>query len=103
MIYSDSIAKIKGIGEKTEKLFNRLGVFTVGDLIEYYPRNYDIYKPIVPINSVRQDETVTIEGFISDGIQLKKVRNLAMLSCRIQDSTDSIKLMWFNMPYLKNQ
>ena len=86
-----------------KKLFNKVGVYTVGDLLEYYPRSYDIYRPIVPINSVRQDETVTIEGFISDGVQIKKVRNLTILNCRIQDSTDSIKVTWFNMPYLKNQ
>ncbi|MBE5935417.1 MAG: ATP-dependent DNA helicase RecG [Lachnospiraceae bacterium] len=103
MLYNECISVVKGIGEKTQKIFNKMEIYTVGDLLEYYPRNYDIYKTIVPINTVRQDETITIEGFISDSIQLKKVRNLAILSCRIQDSTDSIKVMWFNMPYLKNQ
>ena len=47
MNMEDNISVIKGIGEKTEKLFNKLGIVTVGDLIEYYPRNYDTYKPIV--------------------------------------------------------
>jgi len=38
------IGELKGIGEKTEKLFHRLGVYTVGDLLRHYPRGYDIRK-----------------------------------------------------------
>ena len=103
MNYEDNISTIKGIGEKTEKLFAKLGIFSVGDLLEFYPRNYDTYKPIVPISSVKVEEIVTIEGFIVDSIKINKIRKLTVLTCRIQDSTDSIKLTWFNMPYLKNQ
>ena len=40
----DSIRSIKGIGEKTEKLFTKLGIATVGDFLRYYPRDYDEYK-----------------------------------------------------------
>ena len=40
------IGELKGIGEKTEKLFRRLGVYTVGDLLRHYPRGYDIYDPV---------------------------------------------------------
>ena len=39
----NSIGKLKGIGEKTEALFHRIGVNTIGDLIRYYPRGYDIF------------------------------------------------------------
>ena len=38
------ILEVKGIGEKTEKLFQKLGVCTTDDLIEFYPRNYDMYQ-----------------------------------------------------------
>ena len=102
MNYEDSISVIKGIGEKTQKLFNKIGVFSVGDLLEYYPRDYDTYKPIVPISSLKQEQIATIEGFITDSIKINKTRKLTVLTCRIQDSTDSIKLTWFNMPYLRN-
>ena len=46
------IGELKGIGEKTEKLFHRLGVYTVGDLLRHYPRGYDIYEAPVPIRCV---------------------------------------------------
>ena len=102
MNYEDSISVIKGIGEKTQKLFNKIGIYSVGHLLEYYPRNYDTYRPIEPISSVKQEQIVTIEGFITDSIKINKTKKFTVLSCRIQDSTDSIKLTWFNMPYLRN-
>lgn len=103
MNYEDSISVIKGVGEKTQKLFNKLGIECIGDLLEYYPRDYDTYKPIVPIKSVKQEDIVTVEGFITDSIKINKTKRFTVLTCRIQDSTDSIKLTWFNMPYLRNQ
>ena len=42
MIEQTSIKEIKGVGEKTQKLFEKVGIFTVGDLIRYYPRGYDV-------------------------------------------------------------
>ena len=43
---------IKGVGEKTEKLFEKIGVYTVDDLIHYYPRGYEIFGEPVPISEV---------------------------------------------------
>ena len=43
------IGELKGIGEKTEKRFEKIGVRTVGDLIRYYPRSYEIFEDPVPI------------------------------------------------------
>ena len=102
MQYTDNVEVIKGIGEKTAEILKKVGITRVGDLIEYYPRNYDIFNPIIPISNVKVDETVSIEGFITDGIQIKKIRSLTIINTRLKDSSDSIKLTWFNMPYLKN-
>ena len=44
MELNDSIINIKGIGEKSEKLFNKLGISTVGELLCYYPREYEILR-----------------------------------------------------------
>ena len=44
MITETSIKELKGIGEKTEKLFAKIGISTVGDMLRYYPRGYDIYE-----------------------------------------------------------
>lgn len=40
----ESIRNLKGIGEKTEKLFHILGIDTIQDLLGYYPREYEQYQ-----------------------------------------------------------
>lgn len=48
MLDTSPIIEIKGIGEKTEKLFHKLNIFTIGDLLSYYPRDYETFKEPVP-------------------------------------------------------
>ncbi len=48
------VGTIKGVGEKTEKLFEKIGVYTVDDLIHYYPRGYEIFGEPVPISEVEE-------------------------------------------------
>ena len=47
MIEKTDIGDLKGIGEKTKKLFEKINVYTVGDLIRYYPHGYDVYEEAV--------------------------------------------------------
>ena len=54
MQLSDSIREIKGIGEKSEKLFAKLGISTVEELLFFYPREYEIVENIRPINEVQE-------------------------------------------------
>ena len=49
MSNSEPVSSLKGIGEKTGKLFEKLGVITIDDLLSYYPRAYDTYEPPVPV------------------------------------------------------
>ena len=99
-----NIRDIKGIGEKTEKLFNKLKLYTTNDLLEYYPRNYDWFMPPIALNMVDSSNgTPAIEGVVSSEIVVKKIRSLNILSVYIKDKNgEKIKLTWFNMPFLKN-
>lgn len=99
-----NIRDIKGIGEKTEKLFNKLGIYTDYDLLEYYPRNYDCFMPPVSIDMVDSaNGTPAIEGTIASDPVVKRIRSLNILSVFIKDiKGEKIKLTWFNMPFLKN-
>ena len=56
MIEQTSIKEIKGVGEKTQKLFEKVGIYTVGDLIRYYPRGYDVYEDCLLYTSDAADE-----------------------------------------------
>ena len=53
----ESIRTLKGVGEKTEKLFQKVGISTVGQLLRYYPRDYDIYREPVTVESLNDQET----------------------------------------------
>lgn len=100
---SDSVARIKGIGEKTEKLLGKLGVVTVGDLLSYYPRSYETYELPTPIAELREGKTVTIEASVVKSADVTKYRNLQVLTCIVKDPSGSLKLTWYNQPYMKNQ
>lgn len=96
----DSIRGIKGVGEKSEQIFAKLGIHTVEELLECYPREYDIFTPIQSIASVQEGKTVIVEGCFVTKPHMAAVRNLKIISCRLKDHTDSIMVSWFNMPYL---
>ncbi len=100
---TDSVTKLKGIGEKTEKSLNKLAIFTVSDLIRHYPRGYDAYEPPVPISSVTEGDKAAIEASVITSPLVKQVRNLKIISIRVKDASGSLVLSWFNMPFLKNR
>lgn len=95
------IITVKGIGEKTEKLFRKLGIVTVQDLLEHYPRGYEEFNRPIPIEAVREGMTVALEASLSSAPKSKRIRNLQIVSAQVKDSTAAIQLTWFNMPFLQ--
>ncbi len=95
------IRKVKGVGEKTEQLFHKLGIFTEADLLNFYPRTYDIFKPVTPIQSVMAGEVHTVAGKITENLKSKKIRNLTITTAKIKDDSGVMELTWFNMPFLQ--
>ena len=93
---------LKGVGEKSEKLFQKLNINTVGDLIRFYPRSYDIYETSKPISEVVEGEIATITGTIYGKVQLSDAKNLQITTIHVKDLTGVIKATWFRMPFLKN-
>lgn len=102
MIEQTSIKEIKGIGEKTQKLFEKVGVSTVGDLIRYYPRGYDVYEDAVPVSEVEEGRTQTITGTVYGRIQVSGSRSMQVTTLYVKDLTGTIKVIWFRMPFLRN-
>ena len=96
------IKTLKGIGDKMAALFSRVGIFTVEDLLTYYPAAYDTYGKAVPIEEIQAGELYAVEGRLQGGISGKKIRQLTISNCKIADETGEIALTFFNMPYLKN-
>lgn len=101
MNFYDRINVIKGIGEKTEKVFHKLDIRTVQDLIEHFPRGYEEFQKPVSIAGLREGEMYTIEASLMGSPKLKRVRHLQIVSAKVKDSSGILYLTWFNMPFLQ--
>lgn len=97
----DKINKIKGIGEKTEKLFLKLGIETVQDLLEHYPRGYEEFEKPIPIGTLKEGMTAAIEASLVASPKSKRIRNLQIVSVQVKDDSAVMSLTWFNMPFLQ--
>ena len=95
------LRELKGVGEKTEKLFQKIGITTAEELLRYYPRTYDIYEEPVEIASAEEDKTVSIRVTIATGIYINQVRNLQVLTTTVADASGRLPVAWFNAPYLR--
>lgn len=102
MIEQTNIAELKGIGEKTQRLFAKVGIETVGDLIRYYPRGYDVYEEAVPIGELEEGKVQTVTGMIFGRVQVSGSRKLQVTTLILKDLTGTLKVIWFRMPFLRN-
>mgnify|MGYP002509502593 FL=1 len=96
------ITALKGIGEKSAGLFNRLGIATTEELLRYYPKDYEQFRAPYLIAEAPVGERTAIRGIITGNMTVKHVRNLNILSFTVQDASGSLQMTYFNMPYLKN-
>lgn len=99
---TQSIETLKGIGEKTAKLFEKVEIRTVDDLLHYYPRGYDAFKEPCAIGELKEDEVGCVDGYLMSGAVGRQFSGLSIVSASISDMTGKLKLVWYHMPYLKN-
>lgn len=93
---------LKGVGEKTEKLFLKLNLRTTEDLLTYYPHRYDTYEPAVSVRELTQDKVQAVAGVLGQGVAQTRVRNLTILTAVVVSEGEKLSLTWFNAPYLRN-
>lgn len=99
----DSIDVIKNIGKTRKEQLNKLGIETVEDLIEYYPRDYEDRSQFVPIAEIETGKTNTIRGKVASLPEVKRIRAITIVNARVKDESGTIECVWFNQPYVKNQ
>lgn len=101
MVEKKSIRTLKGVGEKTEKLFWKLDIFTIEDLLRNYPRTYDVYMNPVSIDELQTDTISAVTGMVLKSLSVTRVRNLEIVSGAIKNENHILNLTWFNMPFLQ--
>lgn len=97
---TESITGLKGIGDKTAKLFNKCGIYTCGDLLTYYPRGYDKYETPVKACDLKEGVINSCSLTIIGNITRRHVRNLSIVAFEAADQTGRVKITFFNAPYL---
>ncbi len=102
MNIKDSINTIKNIGEKREKLLNRLGIFTIYDLLTYYPRDYDDRSNVLNISDITEEGIYTFYAQISGTVSNLKRGFKTLTKVPLKDSTGEITALFYNQPYLKS-
>lgn len=103
MTLTDEITNVRGIGEKTAVFYHKLNIYTVHDLIQYYPRDYEEWKDIVLISELSTDQVQAIRATVLSAPQTVHIRkNMSITTVQVKDSSGSCELTYFNMPYMKN-
>lgn len=98
----NTLTNIKGIGDKIAASFAKLDVYTVGDLVHYYPKTYEKYPELTAISDCVPDSKNAVFGMVKGEPSLRRIRSLSILSFVLIDKTGSMQVTIFNMPYLKN-
>jgi len=95
---------IKGIGPKMAESLERLGLRTLGDALYFFPRRYDDFQQLKPINRLTYSDQVTVIGTI-ERIQARPLRNgkAKMIEAVLQDGSGGLRVTWFNQPWLVDQ
>ena len=101
MLNGQPLNTLKGIGEKTSKLFERLGILTVGELLAYYPRAYDTYEAPVAIGQLKEQTVMAVEAALKRPPELLRLNQKQIVSVQHKDLTGSLQIFWYNMPYMR--
>ena len=95
---------IKGVGPNRAALLNKLGIFTLDDLITYYPRDYEDRSKPKKICDVVNGEEVLVQGIVQSKLVESRIRKgLTLYRTKIADDTGFMEIVWYNQSYLKNQ
>ncbi len=101
MEYTSPVEEIKGVGDKTAALFHKLNIFTVGELLSYYPRVYDVYQEPVSLEELTETDEGTVLAVVWEHMKLSRAGKLQITTGRFEDMNGEIlTAKWFRMPYL---
>ena len=102
--YRKDIRTIKGIGEKRAQALNKLGVFSLFDLISYFPRCYEDRSNVKSVALVQDGEAACVSVIVADEPRLFRIRRgLDLIRFRAYDDSAAVSVTFFNQRYVKNQ
>ncbi len=94
---------IKGVGPNRATLLNKLGIYNLGDLITYFPRDYEDRSKVKSICELEDNEEALISGYPVGRVNEVKIRgNLTLYKLIVKDETGTCNITWYNQPYIRN-
>lgn len=102
MELQDSIMKLKGIGEKTAVPFAKVGIHTIRDLLQYYPRAYETYGEPVELTEIEDGQRYAVQGYVLSVSGVKRFKKYQIFTAQIKVGEGVLQGTWFNMPFLRN-
>lgn len=93
---------LKGVGPARAKTFAQLGVKTVNDLLEYFPRDWVFVSEPIKINQIQEGQSVTIVGQV-ESTDYRGYRRPPILEAVLADETGVCRIVWFHGGYLRDQ
>jgi ATP-dependent DNA helicase RecG len=99
-----SLTVLAGVGPRHAAMLSRLGINTLGDMLYNYPRRYDDYSALKPIRDLFYGQQVTVIGTVKSS-EARKARGgrMHIFEAVISDGTGSLRLTFFNQPWLANR
>ena len=102
-LFEIDLTVLKGVGTKRVQLFHKLGVFTVGALLRYYPRDYEDWSSPVPISAAPLGETCVVRASVLRTPSEQRIRKgMTVYKVPVTDGVSDLLLTYFNNPYLKD-
>lgn len=102
MDWNDSVMTVKGVGPKTAALMGKLGITTVGELLEYYPVSYDSYEAPVTVRQENFLDFAAVQGTIITSPSIRQMNRKQIVVSQIRDRNgDTLRVIWFHMPFLR--
>ena len=94
------IRYLKGVGEKRAESFAKLGIFTIGDLLNFFPRDYEDRRRTLRISELSVGDKACISAYVSSSIRTRKPRRgFTVSEFRAVDQSGGINIVFFNQKY----
>lgn len=98
-----AVSRLKLIGPRRAASLERMGVFTLGDLLYHFPREYEDRKNLQPVYKLKHNSQAVVEGVVVGLEEIKPRKNLVITKLGIHDGVTIFYAVWFNQPYVKKQ
>lgn len=96
-----NIKYVKGVGPAKAAMLAKLNIFTVGDLLEHYPRRYEDRSQLKLIRALQDNELQTFKAVVAHIQESKPRRGLTLTKITVRDESALAQLVWFNQPFIK--